>query len=248
MKRSVKIVAVSDLHGSPLRPLIVNDAIYKKADILVIAGDLQGGGSIDEMRWRYENEFLPAVNQLHAAGIETVLIPGNHDFWLQRMNCNTKWKRPGLHFLVDREDTVCGLRFYGIPWCPFINGRWVYEVGYSKQMRSLFRIPEGIDVLVSHSPPLGIDGENFDVSTQNRKKYWKHFGSKELREEILEKKPRLVLCGHIHTGNHSKFKVGDSIVANVSLLDEVYMRAFGPATISISDKTIKLTKGRNLYA
>lgn len=245
MGRCVKIVAASDLHGARLVPL-GDEVIRLKPDVFVIAGDLQGGGYGGKEY--FEREFIPMVRLLNSYGIETVLVPGNHDFYLHDL-LRQKFVPRGYHLLADQEETICGLRFYGTPWCPYINGRWVYEL-QDKACEEFFnRIPSGIDVLVTHSPPLGEKSENFDVSLQFKPEYRKHFGSESLRRRIFEVKPRLVLCGHIHSGEHKPYtyKQDNVTIANVSLLDERYNRSYQMAKISMG-KSIRFLKGENRYA
>lgn len=97
-------------------------------------------------------------------------------------------------------------------------------------------MPKGIDVLVSHSPPYGkwtyID-ENWDVSTQYDRRYWKHLGSMSLRKAIIDKKPKLVVCGHIHSGDHGLNRIGDTALINCSLIDERYAEAYNPSKIEV---------------
>lgn len=246
MKRNVKIVAASDLHGARLVPL-GDEVIRLKPDVFVIAGDLQGGGYGG--REYFEREFIPMVRLLNSYGIETVLVPGNHDFYLHDL-FRRKFVPRGYHLLIDQEETICGLRFYGTPWCPFINGKWVFEFQDAVIGQWFQKIPFGLDVLVSHSPPKGVGDENFDVSMQFKPEYRQHFGSESLRRRIFEVKPRLVLCGHIHSGDHKPYtyKQDNVTIANVSLLDERYNRAYGMARMTVMPgRKLRFTPGRKLY-
>lgn len=49
-----------------------------------------------------------------------------------------------------------------------------------------------------------------------------------LADAILEKKPRYVFCGHIHTGDHAPARFGESEICNVSRLDEKYEIRYEP--------------------
>lgn len=244
----LKIVACSDIHGRPLVPM-VNEVLHYKPDVFVIAGDLQGGGYSFGGYDYFCHELVPAVRRLHAEGIETVLVPGNHDFWLADA-LEKDVAQNGLHFLVDKEEEICGYRFYGTPWCPYINGRWVYEVQEEELAQHFKKIPPGIDVLISHSPPLGEGkAENFDVSMQFMPEYRKHFGSSNLRDAIVSKMPHLVICGHIHSGDHKLYQFNSkTVIANVSLLDERYNRAYGMARMTVMPgRKLRFTPGRKLY-
>ena len=60
-----------------------------------------------------------------------------------------------------------------------------------------------------------------------------HFGSSELTEAIIEKRPRLVFCGHIHTGQHGGVDFESTSIYNVSRLDERYEIAYEPTLVDI---------------
>ena len=70
-----------------------------------------------------------------------------------------------------------------------------------------------------------IPGSDVDRSLQTDSE---HFGSPELTEAIIEKRPRFVFCGHIHTGQHGGVDFEGSRVYNVSRLDERYEITYEP--------------------
>ena len=51
--------------------------------------------------------------------------------------------------------------------------------------------PKGADVVVLAGDVAPLRGRSLQTDSE-------HFGSSELTEAIIEKRPRLVLCGHIH--------------------------------------------------
>ncbi len=66
---------------------------------------------------------------------------------------------------------------------------------------------EKIDIIVSHTPP---------YKTKDRAFLGMHIGDKKLREIMNEKKPKYVICGHVHEdAGYGKF--GDTIVINCSV-------------------------------
>jgi Icc-related predicted phosphoesterase len=60
-------------------------------------------------------------------------------------------------------------------------------------------------VLVTHSPPNGA----LDTSTTGE-----NLGSESIRAAVIEKRPRLVVCGHIHGCSGRADRLGDSAVVN----------------------------------
>ena len=59
----------------------------------------------------------------------------------------------------------------------------------------------------------------------------KELGSEKLTERIAEVQPQLVLCGHIHTGNHNETRMNRTRMFNVSLLNEQYRVRYEPKVI-----------------
>ena len=90
-------------------------------------------------------------------------------------------------------------------------------------------IPTGLDILVSHHPPYGCGDRSVGDSGEVE-----HLGSHELLTAIDDVKPRLVICGHIHTG-HGYFARGRTPIYNVSVVDEHYRLVRSPTVIDIAD-------------
>lgn len=233
--QEVKIVACSDLHGIASFENVAERAIQIGAQIVVVAGDVQTSFIGKDPASSFFFDFIDPTIDLLKSGIDIVLVPGNHDFYLREKigYGRKKWKNDlcNLHVLCDQAIELCGLKFYGTPWCPWINGRWCYEDFDYKLDRRFKRIPSGVDILVSHTPPFGVKDEKWDVSLQNPTFRQLHYGSVSLRNVIERRKPRCVICGHIHTGSHAAGRIGETVVLNVSLLNERYEKAFDPTEL-----------------
>ena len=233
--QEVKIVACSDLHGIASFGKVAERAIQSGAQIVVAAGDVQTCNVLRPPDSAFAKDILYPTIELMRAGIDVVLVPGNHDFFLREQigYGRKKWKNDlcNLHVLCDRAIELCGLKFYGTPWCPFINGRWCYEAHEDELAKRFARIPNGVDVLVAHTPPIGIKNEKWDLSLQNPSFRQIHYGSASFRDIIEQRKPRCVICGHIHTGSHAAGRIGETVVLNVSLLNERYEKAFDPTEL-----------------
>lgn len=230
----VRILCASDTHGIADVGKLATSAIRRKADVLVFAGDIEPAYNAISPEGYFYGVFMEAVRKLMHHCIEVVVVPGNHDFFLNKMMTDDPKRRliGNLHILVDRCETVCGLKFYGTPWVPFINGQWCWERADNRLDEKFGLIPGGIDVLVCHTPPEGIgEDERWDVSLQHLRQYWRHFGSRSLRDAISRRMPRCVVCGHIHSGDHRLNRIGDTALINCSLIDERYSEAYKPAEI-----------------
>ena len=229
----MKIMATSDLHGN------LDGLVPSGADIVVLAGDiapLRGRGPWhinDQKKW-INGRFREWTSSY--PDIQFIVIPGNHDFYpiahilFKRQDIDWKYGfSPNVRFLGDAGTEICGVRFYGTPWVPIISYSWAFEGEHDTLRRWFSKIPTGLDVLVTHSPPR-IPGSDVDRSLQTDSE---HFGSSELTEAIAEKRPGLVFCGHIHTGLHGGVDFEGSRIYNVSRLDECYEISYDPTWVDI---------------
>ena len=240
--KELVIAATSDIHG--FLDGLEENVKKSNPDILVIAGDVNPCRiDINSDDW-FCKKFFPFIESL---GIPVVLTPGNHDFWLNELLSKPidmkKSEIPSnLHILCDSEETICGVKFYGSPWCPWINGKWCWEASDETLKYVFSKIPYDVDVLVTHSPPL-IKHGFVDISLEKPKPYWRHFGSKELTAEILKKRPGISICGHIHSGQHGGVSIKDEYGSevckcyNVSRVDEIYSVKFPLALIKYFKKS-----------
>lgn len=233
----MKILATSDLHGN-LQGL---EDYLKDIDIVCFAGDiakLTGRGKwhiYDQKKWM--QNFMYNFSEKYP-NIEFVFVPGNHDFFpiaQQKFGvCDIDWRLyypKNFHMLLDSEITVNGLRIYGSPWVPIISYTWAFEAESDKLKKQFFKIPENIDILLTHSPPHLSKTEPIDRSLQ-----WggqEAFGSSELTEALFNSQPKYAFCGHIHTGGHECFNVYNTKCYNVSRLDERYEIAYEPLILEI---------------
>ena len=112
---------------------------------------------------------------------------------------------------------------------PVINYRWAFEAEHAKLVDKFFKIPQNVDILLSHTPPrhgcLGVSLE-YGVGSED-------FGSSELAYAMFKKEPKMCFCGHIHSGSHEMEKLGCTEVWNVSRVNESYEVAYEPLVISI---------------
>ena len=226
---NIVIAATSDIHGH--LEGIEQVCRDNKADVLVISGDIEPADMFTSKPYWFTRKFFPLMEDL---GCEVVAIPGNHDFYLSShyqsiKNGEDRSVPKNFHILVDESIDIRGLKFYGTPWVPFIDGRWCFEKD-DEDLTDYFKmIPQDADVLVAHTPPR-IRYSNLDVSLDNRRHV--PFGSKSLTEAIESKLPHIVFCGHIHSGYHDEVflptpngKTG-SHIWNVSRVNEQYQIAY----------------------
>ena len=199
---NLRIVCISDTHSSVenMQP----PYNVPEGDILIHAGDFTDYGEVEKVK-----EFnqwlgtLPHKHKIVVAGNNdtsfdsSVIAPGKK-FW-------EKLQHPELHmvkslltnciYLEDNHVTIEGYKIYGTPWQPlfFGLGHRAFQILHSdvEQWEDVCsKIPPDTDILVSHSPPLGI----LDVDAEGNM-----CGSEVLLKHVVERvKPKYHIFGHIH--------------------------------------------------
>jgi Icc-related predicted phosphoesterase len=231
----MKILATSDTHGN------LDNLDLTGIDLALFAGDialLKGLGAWDvyeQLKWM-NTVFFDFCNKWST--IKIVVVPGNHDlFPLIKERFGTKLHgkslelklAPNATLLIDRLVEINGLKIYGSPWVPIISYRWAFEAESDKLREKFMQIPEGVDILLTHTPPRF---NHLDVSLEYGPDSDK-FGSSELADAIFIKKPKMCFCGHIHSGNHEMNKLNESEIWNVARVNESYNIAYEPLLIEV---------------
>ena len=226
----IKICAISDLHG--YLPKI------EPCDLVLICGDIVGLRAQRYpkscKKW-YIDWFKPWVNELQCDKV--LFIPGNHEVGMEGHEEEYK-KLFGPHnkatVLFHESYEYLGsdgktYKIFGTPYCK-IFGNWAYMRPNSDLKEKFSEIPEGLDILLTHDVAYGYADQSLqDIGYGTDT----HFGTVELRDAILEKKPKLHLSGHIHTADHNPIMIGDTKHYNVSYLDEKYTPTFEPLYLDI---------------
>ncbi|XP_059382566.1 metallophosphoesterase MPPED2 [Carassius carassius] len=96
-------------------------------------------------------------------------------------------------YLQDSDVTVKGFRIYGAPWTPWFNG-WGFNLPRGQSLLDKWNlIPEGIDILMTHGPPLGF--------RDWVPKELQRVGCVELLNTVQRRvRPKLHVFGGIHEG------------------------------------------------
>jgi len=105
----------------------------------------------------------------------------------------------------DKRIEVNGIGVVGIGGSNITPFHTVWELTEDEIREILERNYRDGDVILSHVPPYGTKA---DLTHSGL-----HVGSQALREFIEEKKPPLVITGHIHEGR-SVDKIGETLVVN----------------------------------
>lgn len=228
------IDCVSDLHG-----------YYPKlegGDLLIVAGDLTARDAkedyIELMAWHDLISFKYK---------KSIFIGGNHDNLLQKYGmefapsfceylCDS-----GTEFEYEEDDVEqeeCGmhptvtkkLKIWGSPWTKRFKGMnphcMAFTVDTEEELAEKFsNIPNDIDILITHSPPLYILDELMEEG--------KHAGSIALSNRIRGSRTlKLHVFGHIHEG-YGEDKNGITRFVNASHVNSVFDPVNKPIRIEL---------------
>ncbi|XP_053113902.1 metallophosphoesterase domain-containing protein 1 isoform X3 [Hemicordylus capensis] len=160
-----RFVCISDTHSR-------TDPIQMPyGDVLIHAGDFTELGLPSEVK--KFNEWLGSLPYEYK-----IVIAGNHELTFDQEFMADLIKQDFYYFpsvsklkpenyenvqslltnciyLQDSEVTVRGFRIYGSPWQPWFYG-WGFNLPRGQALLEKWNlIPDGIDILITHGPPLG---------------------------------------------------------------------------------------------
>jgi len=228
------VTASSDFHGYLPKPETLTES-----DIFVIAGD------ISPLEYqRSPIMFEEWLNTIFCEWAEDVpakkiiITPGNHDFCFTENDFQTKFIRILIEHNLENKVVLLenesmefeGKRIFGCPYSDIPNwaySTWPTSQGFKADENGYEKIEGDIDILIVHQAP---DFEDLGTSLQTSNR---NFGSDKLLKVILNRRPKYVVCGHIHSGNHNAVNCNGIIMRNVSYLDEHYSPSYEPTTFII---------------
>ena len=235
----MKLTFISDTHAKHNQ---LNGDLGS-GDILIHAGDFMTSGySIHEAR-----DFFAWFDSIQGYDAK-IFIAGNHDRVMQnypeKMRGDlTAYK--SIDYLEDEQltlyyDGVNGdepennIRIYGSPWQPeFFN--WAFNLprngpGLAAKWEA---IPANTDILITHGPAWG-----FCDTVEGRRDT--HLGCELLAERINVIKPKIHVCGHIHSGYSYTFNNGTHYI-NASVLNERYAYTNKPVHVEWDKQTNEIS-------
>lgn len=234
----MKICSISDLHGN----LVCYPSDYWKnlweCEVLFICGDILPleiqHDMIKSIEWLTE-EFIPWAESLPVEKV--FFIAGNHDFWFERNDVAahklfpqsqkiTYLKNELVEYISSQDSKT--YKIFGSPYCkPF--GLWAFMRSADLLIKKFNEIPENVDILFTHDAPYGTS----DVCFDSKWSKGEHIGNHQLRDIIIDRKPRYNFHGHLHSSNHEEELLGETKVYNTSILDERYLIMYDPLIIRI---------------
>ena len=218
----MKIVLISDTHNQHK-----HIGELPKGDMIIHAGDISGRG------WHNECEtFIKWFKSLDYK--YKIFIAGNHDFYFQGNSDRIIAMQMGIQvnpvealpdsviYLKDSMIEIEGIKIWGSPITPtFYN--WAFMMDRGPQIADHWlKMPEGMDIIVSHGPPKNI----LDLCPDG------NVGDEDLLNRLLLTRPTYFVCGHIHEA-YGIYKGLYTTFINASVLDGGYYMANDPVLIEI---------------
>lgn len=190
----MKLLCVADVHESKsaLSWLLKSS---KSQDAILIGGDVTTEG-----RLPFLDEFLRSLLKIKT---RVVLVQGNHDPMLLTTP-------PGITCLHGTTTTLNSFAVGGLGGSNFTGVGAPFEYSDEEARKILGRMGP-VDILISHCPPFGT---KCDFAPDG-----KNYGSVPVREYVQDRRPRLVLCGHVHVAR-SVDKLGETTIVNPGPLME----------------------------
>jgi Icc-related predicted phosphoesterase len=225
------ITLISDTHGKHNE--ITQD--LPGGDLLLHAGDISSMGYQHEVQ-QFCKWFNNVENYNHK-----IFIAGNHDWGFENnvekiMEIVNSYKT--VDYIQDETIQVNNgdkmVNIYGSPWQPeFYN--WAFNLPKNgvELAAKWDAIPDNTDILITHGPAFGV----LDTVAG---KMWDNLGCQLLTNKIKSIKPKIHVCGHIHSGYGYYFD-GDTHFINASVLNEAYQYTNKPITIDWNQETNEVT-------
>ena len=210
----MKIWHISDTHGFHHLLSIPSDI-----DMVIHSGD----GSNFRDIYKNEVEFQDFIYWYSRVPIKyKIFIAGNHDSALEKnlFNVKKQMEDSDIIYLENSEVTIEGIKIWGSPHVPSF-GDWSFMKARAKLDKVWKRIPDDVDIIVTHGPPKGILDSSFDHNNNIER-----CGCNALKKRILDIQPKLVLFGHIHNckdiinAGTLKLSAYDTIFSNGSVVTD----------------------------
>jgi predicted phosphohydrolase len=235
----MKIVCISDTHNKH-KKLNVGSG-----DIIIHAGDATGRGQ--------SGELVPFLEWYSGLDFTyKILIAGNHDWGFERepKKYEKLCEELGILYLndsgveidcFDEEDTI---KIWGSPvqpeFCNWAFNRRINKIApqpddydpyhsYGYKVHPWIKphwdkIPDDIDILITHGPPEGILDECPDMFNYPK---MKSVGCPHLIEAVRRVKPKLHVFGHIHD-QHGILVSQGTTFCNAAQLNDAYNVNYKP--------------------
>lgn len=204
--KELKLILISDTHCRH------NDGTMEvqEGDFIIHCGDISMNGKEDQVI-----DFCDWFGSLPHT--HKIMIPGNHDFLFEKEYEKAKsiTDSRGINLLIDSGIEIEGIKFWGSPITPWFHN-WAFNRFRGSSIEHHWnKIPENIDVLITHGPPANLG------NSLGRIFGGEDVGCEDLYKAVIRTKPKLNCFGHIHEG-YGTFCEGETIFVNCSILNRRY--------------------------
>lgn len=227
----MKIYAISDLHGD--LPSIDN---FEQCELVCICGDtvpLNIQSNSRKTRQWLKNEFKTWGESLPCDKV--IFIAGNHDLHFNLAFMYENFSKDAKVTYLFHEKYVYTSKsgkeysIFGTPYCKQF-GNWAYMENDKTLDKLYSQIPEGLDILLTHDQPYGFG----DILTEDTP--WntgESIGNKPLAKVVLEKQPKYMFVGHLHSTTHDCIMINNTKRYNVSIKNERYEPVYDLLCVNI---------------
>jgi Icc-related predicted phosphoesterase len=221
-----KIACVSDLHENLIE--------IPECDLLLVSGDITfgfKGDHVAQQKFIY-TDFKAWCERVPARHI--VVIAGNHDQSVEKWGWPVEHEWPdNFHYLQDEGVEIEGIKVWGTPWQPWFYS-WAFNApehnGEAFLKEKFNMIPRDTDIVICHGPPYGYGdrvGDQRDLRAER-------VGSRALTDALRDINPRLMVCGHIHSGTGDyKLDGKQTRIVNAAVVNERYTIKRGPFLVNL---------------
>jgi Icc-related predicted phosphoesterase len=236
----LRFVCISDTHT------LHEKVDLAEGDVLIHCGDFTARGPIEQVL--KFNDWLGGLKFKHK-----IVVAGNHEMALHPLKEDPQQIQQLLSnatYLQDSAVEIEGLTLYGSPWISrrklFLSSstRWAFAgigsmglgfalpSGSEDLIKKWQAIPEGVDILVTHSPPFGV----LDVFR------YKNMGCPHLRKAVSRVKPKVHVFGHVHDAHGVATEENTTFINAANYLE--HYRSCVVFDYNLSDHSVKIVQNK----
>lgn len=210
----MRAIIISDTHG------LHHQLHLPPGDLLIHTGDVSNRGTQKEVQ-----DFLAWFSaQPHP---HKIFIAGNHDFYFESATpSQLQAELPSnITYLKENGCQVQGINIWGSPITPIPRRRWAFNRERGDDIQpSWDLIPENLDIFMVHGPAKNI----LDFTLKKEA-----VGCQNLYDTLLQKRPRVVIFGHIHEARGVVEQDG-MLFINASSIDRYGTKVWPPFVLDLA--------------
>lgn len=231
-ENKVRFVCISDTHGK-LDEIV---EMVPDGDVLIHAGDFTNYGDVNEViQFNAAMGMLPHKHKLVIAGNHELGFEDGEEMTVQQLaslnmlGINKAYEMlTNVTYLCDKMVDICGIKIYGTPWHPMPGYSFFRERG-AAILQKWNNIPNKVDVLITHTPPLGHGDWNTSIKANGVL-----CGDAELLNTVEYRvKPKYHVFGHIHQ-KHGASTNGRTTFINASICDHKLNTMYPPIIFDVN--------------